>query len=219
MQLILLGPPGSGKGTLASDLVLKYAIPHISTGDIFRLNIKEQTELGQRASTFINSGALVPDDITIAMVADRLCQPDCADGFLLDGFPRTLAQAEALNAMEPVVRHPIDLVINVKCSDEIILKRLSNRRICSGCGRGYNLVSMPPLTPDRCDDCGQPLIQRVDDLPATIRHRLNTYYVQTEPLIDFYTKAGLLFEIDNEGPVGSTLDEVQSRLDGLQTRQ
>ena len=219
MQLILLGPPGSGKGTLAADLVLKYEIPHISTGDIFRLNIKDKTELGQRASSFISTGALVPDSITIAMVADRLSQPDCEKGFLLDGFPRTLVQAEALNVMDSVVNRPIDLVINVKCSDEIILKRLSNRRICSGCGRGYNLVSIPPRLPDRCDDCGQPLIQRVDDLPATIRHRLHTYYAQTEPLIDFYTKAGLLFEIDNEGPVGSTLDEVQSRLDGLRADQ
>lgn len=215
MHLILLGPPGSGKGTLAAELLLKYEIPHISTGDIFRRNIREKTVLGQRADNYLSTGALVPDDVTIDMVADRLSQPDCENGFLLDGFPRTLVQAQALADMPEIVRHPIDLAINVKVSDETILERLSNRRICSGCGRSYNLVSIPPRAPDRCDDCGQPLIQRVDDLPATIKQRLQTYHAQTEPLIEYYKSAGLLFEIDNEGPVGSSLDEVQSRLNGL----
>ncbi|MEA4890830.1 MAG: adenylate kinase [Clostridiaceae bacterium] len=212
MQVILLGPPGSGKGTMASDLIRIYQIPHISTGDIFRQNIREKTELGRQADQYIKTGALVPDILTIAMVEDRLNQPDCAKGFLLDGFPRTRPQAEALERMEIVRKNPLTAVVNIRVSDQVILDRLTARRVCPGCGRSYNLVSLQPQNADICDDCGQKLIQRDDDKPETIKNRLKTYYQQTEPLIQFYREQKLLFDVDNEGAVGSSLAVVQKAL-------
>lgn len=213
MQLILLGPPGSGKGTLAVDLIRIYRIPHISTGDIFREQIRSKTELGRQADACIRSGALVPDGLTIAMVAGRLAEPDCGPGFLLDGFPRTIAQAVALDAMPAIVSRPLTAVINVRVSDKTILERLSGRRICPVCGRSYNIVSIQPLQEGVCDACGGKLVQRTDDLPATILRRLKTYADQTEPLIGYYRERGLLFDVDNEGAVGSSLDAVRRKID------
>jgi len=213
MQIVLLGAPGSGKGTLAADLVKMYGLPHISTGDIFRQNIKEKTPLGLTASEFISKGELVPDEVTIAMVADRLAQPSCANGFLLDGFPRTVAQAEALSAILSGMGNSLTAVLNLEVKEETVIERLSSRRVCASCGRGYNIVSLPSKVEGICDDCGGKLIQREDDKPETIMNRLQTYRRQTEPLISYYHQQGLLVNINNEGAVGSTNDEVKAILD------
>lgn len=213
MQIVLLGAPGSGKGTLAADLVRFYHLPHISTGDIFRQNIKSKTPLGLTASEYISKGELVPDEVTIAMVADRLEQPSCADGFMLDGFPRTVAQAEALSTILAAMGKALTVVLNLEVKEQTIIDRLSSRRVCANCGRGYNVVSIPPKVAGVCDDCGGTLIQREDDKPETIKNRLQTYRRQTEPLIGYYRQQGLLVTIDNEGVVGSTNDQVIAILD------
>ncbi|MDD2578948.1 MAG: adenylate kinase [Eubacteriales bacterium] len=212
MRLILLGPPGSGKGTLAVDLARLYHIRHISTGDIFRQMIREKTELGQKASVYIDAGQLVPDDLTIAMVQERLASEDCRDGFMLDGFPRTLPQAEALDRLTSDMNCRIDAVLNVQVPDDLILRRLSGRRMCRGCGRGYNIYSMPPKQENICDVCGDQLIQRSDDQPETIRQRLNAYREQTEPLIDYYAQRDLLLDVDNSGKIGENLPDVDRAL-------
>lgn len=212
MQLMLLGPPGSGKGTLAKDLAEIYAIPHISTGDIFRSMIKAKTPLGIKAETYINKGKLVPDELTIAMVDDRLRQEDCEKGFMLDGFPRTLPQAEALETLLASLGRPLSAVLNVLVSDELILYRLSGRRICSGCGRGFNVNTMPPKQPGICDDCGGRLVQRDDDKEETVRQRLSTYSEQTKPLIAFYEKRSLLVDVDNSGKPGENISDVKRDL-------
>ena len=212
MRLILLGPPGSGKGTLAVDLARLYHIRHISTGDIFRQMIREKTELGQKASVYIDAGQLVPDDLTIAMVQESLASEDCRDGFMLDGFPRTLPQAEALDRLTSDMNCRIDAVLNVQVPDDLILRRLSGRRMCRGCGRGYNIYSMPPKQENICDVCGDQLIQRSDDQPETIRQRLNAYREQTEPLIDYYAQRDLLLDVDNSGKIGENLPDVDRAL-------
>lgn len=212
MRLILLGPPGSGKGTLAVDLARLYHIRHISTGDIFRQMIREKTELGQKASVYIDAGQLVPDDLTIAMVQERLASEDCRDGFMLDGFPRTLPQAEALDRLTSEMNCRIGAVLNVQVPDDLILRRLSGRRMCRGCGRGYNIYSMPPKQENICDVCGDQLIQRSDDQPETIRQRLNAYREQTEPLIDYYAQRDLLLDVDNSGKIGENLPDVDRAL-------
>jgi len=213
VQIVLLGPPGSGKGTMAEELTTSYKIPHISTGDIFRQNMRDNTPLGQQANSYISKGALVPDELTIALVADRLSQPDCAAGFLLDGFPRTLPQAEALHELLQTRGQPLDAVLNMVVSEETILHRLSDRRVCPKCGRGYNLTSIPSRVPGICDDCGSKLIQRDDDRPETILNRLKTYYAQTEPLIGYYRAKGLLVDVNNEGAIGANYEFIQSVLD------
>ncbi len=212
MRLILLGAPGSGKGTMAADLVREFAIPHISTGDIFRQNIKDGTPLGRQADQYLQQGALVPDELTIAMVADRLKQADCQRGFLLDGFPRTVAQAEALDELLQKQNLRLDAVVELVVADESILERLSARRVCSACGRTYNLVSLPPREEGVCDACGGQLYQREDDRPETIRQRLANYYAQTQPLSEYYAVRGLLVRINNEGEVGSALPQVLEAL-------
>lgn len=199
MQLVLLGAPGSGKGTLAADLKNIYNIPHISTGDIFRKNISEKTDLGLKANNYISQGQLVPDDITIDMVADRLAEADCVNGFLLDGFPRTIPQADALTDIIARLDRSLTAVINVTISDEIVLRRLTNRRVCSNCGLSYNLISLPPKQEGICDKCGGEIIQRDDDSEATIKNRLATYHKQTQPLVEYYRKLGLIFDVSNEG--------------------
>jgi adenylate kinase len=218
MQLILLGPPGSGKGTLAADLEELYRIPHISTGDIFRRNIREKTALGQEAEAYINSGDLVPDTVTIAMVDARLAQDDCRQGFLLDGFPRTLVQADALGRM-PVLRDkPLTAVLNLVVRDETIIKRLSGRRMCPKCGRGYNIHSQKPAVAGICDDCQAALTQRADDQEETVLKRLQTYKEQTEPLIAYYREQGLLFDADNEGTIEACFQAVRQLLDDRLSR-
>jgi len=187
MKIVMLGPPGAGKGTYASRLTVKLGVPHISTGDMVRDEIKKQTELGRRIKEYSDRGALVPDEIIIKLLAERLKKPDCDGGFILDGFPRTIRQAEAL---EKIAK--IDLVINLNVPDEIIITRLSNRLICRECGAIYNLLTLKPKRDRICDKCGGPLYQREDDRPEVIKERLDVYRRQTEPLIEYYERRGLL---------------------------
>ena len=213
MQLVLLGAPGSGKGTLAADLKNIYNIPHISTGDIFRKNISDNTELGSKANEYISKGQLVPDDITIDMVAERLSEPDCVNGFLLDGFPRTIPQADALADIMKGLDRDITAVINVTISDELVLRRLTNRRVCSKCGFSYNLISLPPKKDGICDKCGGEVIQREDDSEDTIRNRLATYHKQTQPLVEYYRDLGLIFDVSNEGRPEEAVKKVRQHFE------
>jgi adenylate kinase len=198
MRLILLGAPGAGKGTQAVTLSEKLNIPHISTGDIFRSNIKNGTPLGRMAKEYIDKGGLVPDEVTIGIVKDRLLNDDCKKGFILDGFPRTIPQAESLDKVLEEMDAFIDYAVDIYVSDEEIVKRLSGRRVCPECGKTYHLVSGPPRTSGICDVCGAALIQRDDDKEETVLKRLKTYHDQTEPLIGYYKKKGKLLTVDGE---------------------
>ncbi|MBQ9239174.1 MAG: adenylate kinase [Treponema sp.] len=191
MNFIFLGPPGAGKGSLAVKVATAYGIPHISTGDIFRAAIKNQTELGKKVKAIIDSGALVSDDITCALVKERLAADDVRNGFILDGFPRTIPQAETLATFCPDVT-----VINFLIQDAIVVERLSTRRVCRSCGANYNIISLPPKTDDVCDTCGGELYQRDDDTVDAVAHRMEVYREQTEPLIEYYSKKGTLIDID-----------------------
>lgn len=196
MKLIMLGAPGAGKGTQAKKIADKYNIPHISTGDIFRANIKNGTDLGQKAKTYMDQGLLVPDDLVVDLVMDRFAQPDCENGYVLDGFPRTIPQAEALDAALEKTGAKIDYAINVEVPDENIIRRMSGRRACVACGATYHLVHIPPKKEGVCDTCGKELILRDDDKPETVKKRLDVYHEQTQPLIDYYTEKGSLVEVD-----------------------
>lgn len=196
MKIIMLGAPGAGKGTQAKKIAEKYTIPHISTGDIFRANIKEGTELGKKAKTFMDKGELVPDELVVDLVVDRFKNPDCANGYVLDGFPRTIPQAEALDTALNAIGETIDYAINVEVPDENIINRMSGRRACVGCGATYHIKYNPTKVADVCDTCGEKLILRDDDKPETVKNRLSVYHDQTQPLIDFYTKKGVLAEVD-----------------------
>lgn len=196
MKLIMLGAPGAGKGTQAKKIAEKYNIPHISTGDIFRANIKNGTELGQKAKTYMDQGLLVPDELVVDLVMDRFAQPDCENGYVLDGFPRTIPQAEVLDAALEKAGAKIDYAINVEVPDENIVNRMSGRRACVACGATYHLVHIPPKAEGICDTCGKELILRDDDKPETVKKRLGVYHEQTQPLIDYYTKKGALVEVD-----------------------
>ena len=196
MKLIMLGAPGAGKGTQAKKIAEKYSIPHISTGDIFRANIKNGTELGKKAKTFMDQGLLVPDELVVDLVVDRVNQEDCKNGYVLDGFPRTIPQAEALDRALAEMGQKIDYAINVEVPDENIVNRMGGRRACVGCGATYHLVYAPTKTEGICDVCGKELILRDDDKPETVQKRLNVYHEQTQPLIDYYTKAGILKTVD-----------------------
>ncbi len=208
MRTIMLGAPGSGKGTVATKLAVVYDIPHISTGDLFRHHIKEKTPLGEQAESYISTGQLVPDEVTIGMVAERLRDPDCGEGFILDGFPRTTHQAESLDRILAEDGRAIDLVINLTVSDEIILSRISGRRVCASCGQIYNVDTHPSRTEGICDLCGGNLMLRPDDAPETVMRRLETYREQTEPLIEHYIKKELLIEIDNEHSSAVTVQTI-----------
>lgn len=196
MKIIMLGAPGAGKGTQAKMIADKYQIPHISTGDIFRANIKNGTELDKEAKKYMDQGLLVPDELTVKILLDRVAQPDCANGYVLDGFPRTIPQAEVLDKALTELNDKIDYAINVDVPDENIVKRMSGRRACVACGATYHIEHIPPKKEGVCDKCGETLILRDDDKPETVLNRLKVYHDQTQPLIDFYTKKGVLKSVD-----------------------
>lgn len=196
MKIIMLGAPGAGKGTQAKKIAEKYGIPHISTGDIFRANIKNGTELGKKAKTYMDQGLLVPDELVVDLVVDRVQQSDCQKGYVLDGFPRTIPQAESLDAALEKLGEKVDFAINVEVPDENIISRMSGRRACVGCGATYHIKYNPTKSEGICDACGQELILRDDDKPETVKNRLDVYHNQTQPLIDFYSNQGILKEVD-----------------------
>ena len=196
MKIIMLGAPGAGKGTQAKKIAAKYSIPHISTGDIFRANIKNGTELGLKAKSYMDAGGLVPDEITIGMLLDRIHQADCENGYVLDGFPRTIPQAESLTEALKKNGEAIDFAVNVDVPDENIINRMSGRRACLNCGATYHIVYNAPKKEGVCDACGQELVLRDDDKPETVKKRLDVYHDQTQPLIEYYQKAGVLAQVD-----------------------
>jgi adenylate kinase len=210
MRLVLLGPPGAGKGTQAKRIAERYQIPHISTGDILRENLREQTELGLKAKTYMDKGELVPDELLIDLIKERLSQPDCAKGFMLDGYPRTLPQAEALKQI--LKDAPLDVVLNIDVPDEELITRLSGRRMCQ-CGASYHIKFNPPKQEGVCDVCGGMLYQRDDDREEAIRNRLQVYHKQTQPLIDYYTGASLLKTVDGTGSIDEIFDAITRILD------
>ena len=196
MKIIMLGAPGAGKGTQAKKIADKYQVPHISTGDIFRANIKNGTELGMKAKTYMDQGLLVPDELVVDLVVDRLGQEDCANGCVLDGFPRTIPQAESLDAALAAKGEAIDYAIDVDVPDENIINRMSGRRACVACGATYHIVHIPTKVEGICDRCGEKLILRDDDKPETVKKRLDVYHAQTQPLIDYYTSKNVLKSVD-----------------------
>lgn len=208
MHLILMGAPGSGKGSYAVELKKYYSIPHISTGEIFREAIANQTPMGLLAKTFIDKGNLVPDEVTNEIVKERLKQEDCQKGFILDGYPRTIVQAESLTKILKELEINLKAAINLEVSDELIIQRIVNRRMCSNCDKGYNLVTYPPKVEGICDVCGAPLYTRKDDNLETITSRLNVYNKQTKPLIDYYNKLGKLISVDSNGTIKDIVDEI-----------
>ncbi len=208
MNLVLMGPPGAGKGTQGEILSKRLGIDTISTGVMLRTAIKEQTEVGKIAEQYINDGKLVPDDVIVSIVKERLSKPDCANGFILDGFPRTTAQAEALT--ESGVK--IDKVLSLEVEDDVIIERLSSRRECSKCGAPYNVISNKPKTEGKCDKCGGDLIQRADDNPETIKNRLDVYHEQTEPIKEYYEKMELLVTAQGEDKLEDTTKNVAAAL-------
>lgn len=208
MRLILLGPPGAGKGTQAKRVIEEFDIPHISTGDIFRKNIKEKTELGQKVEGLLAEGKLVPDELTIEIVWDRLDQEDCKNGFLLDGFPRTIPQAEALDEGLAKRGLKLDRVLNIDVDKDSLVKRLSGRRVCPNCGASYHIDNNPPKVGGICDVCQTPVIQREDDKEQTVLDRIKVYDSQTKPLVDFYNKQDLVFTVDGTLPI----DEITNKL-------
>ena len=211
-NIILMGPPGAGKGTLAKQLKDELNLVHISTGDMFRDAIKAQTELGKLAQNYINRGDLVPDDVTIGLVRERLSQDDCANGFLLDGFPRTLPQAEALSEMTKEISREIDVVVNLDCDNKELVRRISGRRVCRNCGAPYHIVTLKPKKEGVCDLCGGELYQRKDDNEEALKVRLEHYVQDTKPLLDYYANKGLLESFDSLVGKDQLFDEVTSFL-------
>lgn len=196
MKIIMLGAPGAGKGTQAKMIAERYQIPHISTGDIFRANIKNGTALGMEAKKYMDQGQLVPDELTVKILLDRVAQDDCKNGYVLDGFPRTIPQAEVLDQALTELGEKIDFAIDVEVPDENIVKRMSGRRACLACGATYHIEHIPPKQEGICDTCGQSLVLRDDDKPETVLNRLQVYHKQTQPLIDFYTAKGIMKAVD-----------------------
>ena len=213
MKIIMLGAPGAGKGTQAKMLADKYDIPHISTGDIFRANIKNGTELGTKAKEYMDKGLLVPDELTCDLVVDRIKRDDCAKGYILDGFPRTIPQAECLDNALNAMNDKIDYAVNVDVPDENIIKRMSGRRACVGCGATYHIVYNPTKEEGICDRCGKELILRDDDKPETVENRLNVYHEQTQPLIDYYNNKGVLQEVDGTKDMQEVFDAIVAVLE------
>lgn len=212
MNLILLGPPGAGKGTQASGIVDKYNVPHISTGDIFRKNIKENTELGKKAKEYLDSGKLVPDELVVAIVEDRLKEDDTKKGFLLDGFPRTVFQAEALDKFLQSIDSKIDAVVNIEVDKSILVGRAVGRRICKNCGATFHIEFNPPRKSDMCDVCGGELYQRSDDNEETVSKRIEVYLNETQPLIDYYKGQDILLTIDGEQDIKKVFQDIEKAL-------
>ncbi|MCC8168612.1 MAG: adenylate kinase [Clostridiales bacterium] len=208
MKIIMLGAPGAGKGTQAKQIAGKYGIPHISTGDIFRANIKNGTELGKKAKTYMDQGALVPDELTCDLVMDRISQPDCTKGFVLDGFPRTIPQAEALDRALKAAGQAMDYAIDVDVPDENIVTRMGGRRACLNCGATYHIVFNPTKEEGKCDVCGNPTVLRDDDKPETVQKRLTVYHDQTQPLIDYYKGQGILKSVDGTQPMDKVFADI-----------
>ena len=208
MKIVMLGAPGAGKGTQAKMIAAKYQIPHISTGDIFRANIKNGTELGKKAKSYMDQGLLVPDELTVDLVIDRLAQDDCKNGYILDGFPRTIPQAEALDAALAKLGEKMDYAIDVDVPGENIVSRMSGRRACTGCGATYHIVYNPSKKGECCEVCGEKLILRDDDKPETVQKRLNVYHEQTQPLIDYYTKQSILRTVDGTQDMNDVFAEI-----------
>ncbi len=212
MNLLIMGPPGAGKGTQAEVLVKELQITHISTGDMFRNAIKEGTEMGKKAKEYMDRGELVPDEVVVGMVKDRLSQPDCAKGFLLDGFPRTLPQARALDETLSSLGIKLDGVINIDVPRERLMARLTGRRVCKNCGASYHILFNPPQTPGKCNACGGELYQRSDDNEEAVANRLDVYEAQTQPLIDYYKEKGLLKNINGDQEIGKVLADILASL-------
>lgn len=208
MKIIMLGAPGAGKGTQAKKIAEKYQIPHISTGDIFRANIKGGTELGMKAKSYMDQGGLVPDDVTIGMLLDRIHEADCANGYVLDGFPRTIPQAESLTKALGEMGEHMDYAINVDVPDENIINRMAGRRACLACGATYHIVYNAPKQEGICDVCGEKLVLRDDDKPETVQKRLGVYHEQTQPLIEYYGKAGILVTVDGTKDLNEVFKDI-----------
>ena len=208
MRAVLLGPPGAGKGTQAVKIVEKYGVPHISTGDIFRENIKNGTELGKKAQEYMNKGELVPDDLVIDLATSRLLEPDCANGFLLDGFPRTVYQAEKLDEFLAAHDSKIDVVLDIAVEKEELITRLTGRRVCKTCGASFHVVSVPPKQEGICDFCGGELIQRADDNLETVTNRIEVYEAQTMPLVDYYENAGNIAHINGAASLEDVFGDI-----------
>lgn len=208
MKIIMLGAPGAGKGTQAKMIADKYTIPHISTGDIFRANIKNGTALGMEAKGYMDQGKLVPDELTVKILLDRVAQDDCKNGYVLDGFPRTIPQAEVLDKALTELNDKIDFAINVDVPDENIIRRMSGRRACLSCGSTYHIEHVPPKKEGICDRCGSELILRDDDKEETVKNRLTVYHEQTQPLIDFYTEKGVLKDVDGTQDMQVVFDNI-----------
>ncbi len=212
--IVLLGPPASGKGTQAARLREVLNLPHVASGDLFRENLKNKTELGLKAKVYMDRGDLVPDDVTIAMVMERLSRPDCSGGALLDGFPRTIAQAEALDQALAERGHRINVVPYIAVPDEVLVERVSGRRLCRVCGEAYHVRFNPPRQPGVCDNDGGELYQRDDDKPETVRQRLKVYWEQTSPLIDYYRSQGVLVEINGDQPIDAVTADLYAAVGG-----
>ena len=212
MKIIMLGAPGAGKGTQAKKIAEKYGIPHISTGDIFRANIKDGTELGRKAKEFMDQGALVPDELTIGMLMDRIQMEDCKEGYVLDGFPRTIPQAESLKDALSERGQKIDYAINVDVPDENIINRMAGRRACISCGATYHIVYNPSKVADVCDVCGARLVLRDDDKPETVKKRLSVYHDLTQPLIEYYKEAGVLVNVDGTQEFNKVFSDIAAIL-------
>ncbi|MFB1083260.1 MULTISPECIES: adenylate kinase [Jeotgalibacillus] len=215
MNIVLMGLPGAGKGTQAERIIEKYNIPHISTGDMFRAAIKNGTELGLKAKSYMDQGDLVPDEVTIGIVRERLSNDDCQEGFLLDGFPRTVAQADALDALLKDLGKELDYVLNIKVEKEELMTRLTGRWICKTCGATYHTVFNPPAVEGKCDKDGGELYQREDDKPETVKNRLDVNMKQTQPLLDFYSQKGVLRDIDGQQDINKVFTDVDELLGGL----
>ncbi len=216
MKIIMLGAPGAGKGTQAKMIAEKYHLPHVSTGDIFRANLKQGTELGKKAKEYMDKGALVPDELTVEILLDRVAQDDCKDGYVLDGFPRTIPQAEVLDRELEKLGDHVDLAIDVEVPDANIVKRMSGRRACLKCGATYHIEHIPPKQEGICDVCGEKLVQRDDDKPETVQKRLDVYHEQTAPLIEYYTKAGILKSVDGTVDMKEVFASITGIIDSTQ---